>query len=170
MIYAALLGSIATQENFGEEEYTTCNPSDPHKNCRYSSEGGCCMTYVLESAAGELDSDWEGLEIGQKMNECVSFHEMDFLLEYGKGQHSVYQNNEFYYNHVSKAEFFEDMTKEDEDMTFEEWYAKYSGVYKGISGWKDTMFSLDCKEKGDLATALKVGYVAAAIFGTVTIY
>ena len=52
------------QENFGEEEYVTCNPADPDKSCRYSSEGGCCMTYVLESAVGELDSDWEGLEIG----------------------------------------------------------------------------------------------------------
>ena len=65
------------------------------------------MTYELKSKLGEVDADWEGLEIGQKMNECVSFHEMDFLMEYGKGEHSVYEQNAFYYNHVDKSVFFE---------------------------------------------------------------
>ena len=65
MLALGLIVAVSNaQENFGEEEYTTCDPADPHSKCRYSSEGGCCMTYVLEEAVGELDSDWEGLEIG----------------------------------------------------------------------------------------------------------
>lgn len=76
-----------------------CKPLDP-STCPYSSEGGCCMTYVLNKAPGELDRDWRGAEVGDVRYACVSYHEMDFLYEYGKGEHSVFDNNKFYYEHV----------------------------------------------------------------------
>jgi hypothetical protein len=115
------------------------------------------MTYKLLESPGDLDSDWEKLEVGDEYHDCVSFHEMDFLYEYGKGKHSVYESNKFYFDHVDKAEFFENAAAADLKMTFEDWWNEKKGEYKGLSDWKDTLYTMDCKEKGNLATAIKTG-------------
>jgi len=43
------------------------------------------MTYKLVEAPGDLDQDWAHMSIGDIYHDCVSFHEMDFLYEFGKG-------------------------------------------------------------------------------------
>ena len=83
------------------------------------------MTYKLQESPGDLDSDWEHMEVGDEYHDCVSFHEMDFLIAFGKGKHSVFESNKFYYNHVDKREFFENSSSVDMNMDFEAWWNKY---------------------------------------------
>ena len=149
---------ISAQEHFGGNSFHTCDPNEP-LTCSYSTEGGCCMTYKLLEAPGDLDKDWDMMEVGDLYHDCVSFHEMDFLYEFGKGKHSVYENNKFYYEHVDKREFWGgDPTPADLEMTFEAWWDRHKSDFKGLSDWKDTKYTLDCREKGDnMANIVKVG-------------
>ena len=77
---------------------------------------------ILEKEDWNIDKDWEKMKVGDTYHDCVSFHEMDFLYEFGKGKHSVYENNKFYYDHVDKREFWYEPTPKDLEMTFEEWW------------------------------------------------
>jgi len=83
------------------------------------------MTYKLIEASGDLDSDWAHMTPGDEYHDCVSFHEMDFLYAFGKGKHTVYESNKFYYNHVDKREFFENATELDMKMEFDAWWNTY---------------------------------------------
>merc|ERR1719263_1302383 len=104
------------------------------------------MTYVLTDAEGDLDSDWQGSEIGEQYNECVSKHEMDFAAEMGEGPHSVYDSNKWYFNKVSKEEFFESKDAADPSMSFADWWDAHKDTYKGVGDWKDTKFTLVCTQ------------------------
>ena len=100
------------------------------------------MTYTLTETLGELDADWAGSELGVPFDDCVTTHEMDFLLDMGEGPHSVYNSNNWYFNNVSKEEFFSDPASIDHEMTYVDWWEYHKDYYKGVAEWKNTEFTL----------------------------
>ena len=83
------------------------------------------MSYTLIEADGDLDADWLGFEVGDTYDECVDKHEVAFLADTGAGPHSVYISNNWYYDEVSKDEFFNDPSADDLKMSFSDWWGEY---------------------------------------------
>ena len=108
------------------------------------------MSYSLTSAEGDLDADWAGTSIGDTYDECVGRYEMEFLKDKGSGPHSVYQSNEWYYENVSKEEFFADPEFEDTSISYAEWWEQNKFDFKGVADWKTTKFTLFCDEKEEV--------------------
>jgi len=79
---AILIGmcSLINAQNVEEDYWTdsVCDPEIPD-TCDQIASGGCCMTYTLTRADGELDGDWEGMGLGDSMNACAYKAEVDFL-------------------------------------------------------------------------------------------
>ena len=51
-------------------------------------------------------------------------------------------------------------------MKFETWWKEHKAKYKGMADWKDTIYTLQCTERGKnkLATAIKAGVLTLLAF------